>query len=227
MSSQVSAKVKAHTRYVLADGKTRVPGVTTITGRQLGWNTNVLTNWANRMGLDGVDTKKYTDDKADIGTLGHALCTNWLLKQDTDTGDYTQNQIDTAQNCALSFFEWAKGKKIKPILIEVPLASELHRYGGTVDIYAEVDGVLELVDLKTGGGIHPEFMVQVGGGYAMLLAEHGHKVERVRILNIPRGEDESFLEKVIGPGQRETAAMIFLNCLANHRLEKMLSGRGK
>lgn len=226
MSSRVSAKVKAHIRYVLKDG-TRVPGVTTITGRQLGWNTNVLTSWANRMGLDGIDTKKYTDDKADIGTLGHAFCTNWLLGKDTDTSDYAQNQIDAAENCALSFFEWATGKKIKPILIEEPLVSEFHRYGGTVDIYAEVDGALELIDLKTGGGIYPEFLVQVGGGYAALLAEHGHRVGRARILNIPRGEDESFLEEMIGPEQRETATAIFLNCLANHRLEKALNGRGK
>ena len=226
MSNLASSKVKAHTRYVLADG-TRVPGVTTITGRQLGWNKEVLNGWSNRMGLDGIDTKKYVNDKADIGTLGHALCTNWLLDQPTDTSDYTANQIDTAQNCALSFFEWAKGKRIQPILIEVPLVSEIHRYGGTVDIYAEINGVLELCDLKTGGGLYPEFSVQVAGGYAMLLAEHGHKVERVRILNIPRGEDESFLEKVVGPEAREVASAIFLNCLANHRLEKQLNGRGK
>ena len=225
MSKRVSSKVKAHTRYVLADG-TRVPGVTTITGRQLGWNKDVLTKWANRMGRDQIDTSKYTSDKADIGTLGHAFCTDHLLGKDTDTSDYTANQIETAENCALSFFEWAKGKRIKPILVEVPLVSEFHRYGGTVDIYAEVDGVLELVDLKTGKGIYDEFIVQVGGGYTMLLNEHGHKVERVRILNIPRGDDESFGEKVVGREARETAAMIFLNCLANHRLEKALNGRG-
>ena len=69
------SKTKAHTRYRLTDG-TIVPGVTTVTGSQLGWNKQVLINWANRIGLTEIDSTKYKDDKADIGTLAHQMITD-------------------------------------------------------------------------------------------------------------------------------------------------------
>jgi hypothetical protein len=217
------SKVKAHIRYKLEDG-TIVPGVTTITGSQIGWSKQALINWANRIGLQGISASKYKDDKADIGTLAHEMVTNWLLKQDTDTSDYSQNQIDAAENSTLSFHEWAKSKEIEPILIEEALVSQKHEFGGKSDIYARINGVLELNDLKTGSGIYEEMIIQVSA-YAHLLEENGHPVERVRILNIPRTEDERFMEQVISKQQLEVAWKIFLNCLANYQLRKKLNGR--
>lgn len=215
--------VKAHIRYKLEDG-TIVPGVTTITGSQIGWNKQVLINWANRIGLQGISSTKFKDDKADIGTLGHAMVTDWLLKLETDTSDYSQNQISAAENSALSFHEWTKGKRIEPVLIEKPLVSEKHRYGGMSDIYAVIDNAYELVDLKTGSGIYEEMIIQVAA-YEHLLAENGFKVDKVRILNIPRTEDERFMEQILGEKQRKVAWKIFLNCLENYQLRKKLNGK--
>lgn len=217
------SKSKAHIRYKLADG-TIVPGVTTITGDQLGWNKRALINWANRMGLKGIDSNKYKDDKADIGTLAHSMVTDWLLGIKTDTSDYSKNQIQAAENSALSFFEWAKNRRIKPILVEIPIVSERYRFGGKPDIYAAIDGDLELIDLKTGSGIYEEMIIQVAA-YAKLLTEGGHEVESVRILNIPRTEDEAFIERVMGTKQREVAWKIFYNCLKNYQLRKKMNGK--
>ena len=218
------SKTKAHTRYKLADG-TIVPGVTTITGSQLGWNKQALITWANNIGLKGISASKYKDDKADIGTLAHAMVTDWLLEIKTDTSDYSKNQIEAAENSALSFFEWAKNKKIKPILIETPFVSEEYKFGGKPDIYGKIDNSLELIDLKTGSGIYEEMIIQVAA-YGKLLVESGHKVETIRILNIPRTEDEAFIERVIGKKQREIAWKIFLNCLNNYQLRRMINGMG-
>lgn len=217
------SKTKAHIRYRTVDGEI-CPGVTTITGSQLGWNTQVLINWANRMGLKGIDSSKYKDDKADIGTLAHAMVTDWLLGIKTDTSDYSKNQIGVAENSALSFYEWAKNKQIKPILVEIPFVSEKYKFGGKPDIYAHIDGSLELIDLKTGSGIYEEMIVQVAA-YEMLFVENGHPVETVRILNIPRTEDEAFVERVIGKKQREIAWKIFRNCLSNYQLRKKMNGK--
>ncbi|NIT03436.1 hypothetical protein GTO10_00620 [Candidatus Saccharibacteria bacterium] len=164
------------------------------------------------------------DDKADIGTLAHAMVTDWLLKQETDTSDYSANQITQAENSALSFFEWAKGKQIEPVLIEKPLVSEKHGFGGTADIFAVIDGAAELIDLKTGSGIYEEMFVQVAA-YRQLLIESKYKVECVRILNIPRSEDERFKEEKISDKQCEVAWEIFLNCLENYQLRKKLNGK--
>jgi len=212
-------KSKAHTRYKLTDGSPAV-GVTTVTG-QLGWNKQILVNWANKKGLEGINTSKYVDDKAEIGTLAHKIVTDNLLGNTTCTDDYSMNQIKSAQNSADTFFRCAKGKKIEPILIETPLVSELG-YGGTPDIYAKIDGVNELIDLKTGNQIYNDMVIQVAA-YRELLYENGHRATRVRILNIPRTKGESFVEKVISTEARSVAWEIFIKLLEIYNLKKELS----
>ena len=213
-------KTKAHARYKLPDGK-RCPGVTTITG-MLGWNKQILVNWANKKGLEGVDTNKFVDDKAEIGTLAHKIVTDSLLGNTTSTDDYSMNQIKSAQNSADSWFNWARGKKIEPILIEDPLVSESLGYGGTPDIFAKIDGVNELIDLKTGAGIYDEMVIQVTA-YQQLLHENGHEIGDVRILNIPRTKGESFIERHISPEMGGVAWEIFIHCLKIYNLRKEIS----
>ncbi len=185
-------KSKAHTIYKNKEGK-RVPGTTTITGQL---NKPALISWANKMGLNGIDTSKYVSDKADIGSLAHAMITDKLIGKPTITDDYSKNQISAAENAVLSYYEWEKSHKVEVVFVEKPLVSDIYEFGGTADIYAKVDGVLELIDLKTGSGIYSEHFYQVSA-YVQLLREHGYPVERARILNIPRAEDESFQERII------------------------------
>ena len=147
MKVDTAKKNMTHTVYKLADG-TRVPGVTTITG-ELGWAKETLCKWHNKMGIAGVDTGKYVDEKADIGTLAHAMITDDLVEKLTVTDEYSQYQIDQAENSYLSFCEWRRTHKIKVIAVEMQMVSELLRFGGTMDILAEVDDILELIDLKS------------------------------------------------------------------------------
>lgn len=217
------SKTKAHTRYRLK--KTEqfpkgeiVPGTTTVTGGQLAWNKRTLMAWANRMGLKGIDSSKYADDKADIGTLAHAFVTNELMGKETDTSDFAANQIKEAENAVLSFYEWQKHHDWgTPLFVEKSLVSEKHKYGGMVDIYWIIDGRRELTDLKT-GGVWPEHFVQVGGGYAQLLQENHFRVERIRILNIPRTKDEEFSDIILPNSDKYW--QVFEHCLALHELKK-------
>ena len=212
------SKDKPHTIYKTADGK-RVPGVTTITS-ELGWSKRTLINWANRKGLEGVDTTKYVDDKADIGTLAHLMITNQLQGIKTSTDDYSKNQIKSALNSVKSFDAWAKEHKIEPELIEEPLVSNLLNFGGTADIYGKIDGTLELIDLKTGKAIYDEHLIQVGGGYDLLLTENDYPTNKVRILNIPRADSERFSEHEIE--NLKECKSVFINCLNNYQLHKKI-----
>lgn len=210
-------KFKAHVIYKNSEGK-RVPGVTTITS-ELGWNTRVLIDWANRMGLEGTDTKVYVDDKADIGTLAHLIITNQLQGIHTNMDDYSKNQIVAALNSVKSFDAWAKEHKIEPILIEEPMVSDEYGFGGTLDIYAKMDGKLDLIDLKTGKGIYDEHLIQVGGGYTILLHE-SKLVDNIRILNIPRTKNEKFVDHVIE--NIPECIDVFLNCLKIYQAHKII-----
>lgn len=183
------SKSKVHTVYKLKNGK-RVPGVTTITGQLA---KPALVHWAWDLGCKGIDYKKFTDDKADIGTLAHAMVVAHLDGTEPDTDDYSKAQIDQAENCLLSFYEWEKGKQIEVYHAEEPMVSESERYGGTPDIFANVNGVATLIDLKTGKAIYDEYVLQLAA-YAHLLCENMDQPAPVScmILRIGRDESEGF-----------------------------------
>ena len=221
MKDKFKKKSAAHIRYYTKDG-VRVPGVTTIVG-MLGWNTRILMNWANKLGLEGIESAKYVDEAADIGKLTHQMCVDWLKGEKPDLSDYTPNQVKAAKVAMKKFKEWSEERKLKPFLLEEPLVSEAHRYGGTLDIYGETkQGARELIDLKTGSGIYDEMVIQVAGGYYQLLREQGIKVDKVRILNIPRTKDETWQEREVSKQKCALAWKIFKACLTIYRVKKEL-----
>jgi len=207
-------KSKAHIRYELPDG-TKVPGVTTVLGVL---NKPALVIWANRLGLQGIDSSKYRDEMADIGTLAHQMIIDHFNKIATDTSDYSETQIDLAENCLLSFYEWEKGHDIKVIMAEAPLVSELG-FGGTIDCYCMLDGVATLLDFKTGKAIYPEMFYQLAA-YAELLRERGYLVSASRILRIGRDNDEGFEERTVGKLDKQWE--MFAHCLAIYNLQREL-----
>ena len=180
-----------HKPYML-DGK-RVPSVTTITGCMDFGKSNGLMRWASRLGLQGIDAVGYRDETAEIGTLAHSIVEWHLTGQTPDFTDVPQERQNAALDSARSFFAWLDEHEVETIESETALVSREYRYGGRIDLYAKIDGLLTLLDVKTGKGIHWEAAVQVAGGYKRLLEENGRTVERVVILNIPRSDDESFL----------------------------------
>lgn len=183
---------KAHIVYKTSDGS-RVPGATTITGLL---NKPYLVKWANNLGLEGIDSSKYTDEAAAIGTLAHEMVQANLIGQTADTSMFSPLQVELAENSVLSFLEWKSRHTIVPIICEQPMVSDKLRFGGTVDCYCMLDGVPTLLDFKTGKAIYEEYFVQVSA-YKALLEEAGHPVKRVQILRIGRDETEGFEERAI------------------------------
>jgi len=210
-------KVKAHQKYYLKDG-TLVPGTTTILSVLA---KPALIKWANNLGLKGIDSNKYRDEKAEIGTLAHYLIECELKGQTPDTSDYSKNQIDQAENSLLSFYEWMKNHKLEVIGSEMQLVSEKYRYGGTVDCFGILDGVPTLIDFKTSNAIYPEMLHQLAA-YKQLLKENGYEVKKARILRIGRDETEGFEERLCT--NLKLHWEIFKHCLAIYNLQKQLKG---
>jgi hypothetical protein len=212
-TEQVTKRSRAHTTYTLQDG-TAVPGVTTILSVL---NKPALVKWANNLGLQGIDSSKYVDEKAAIGTLAHQMIADYLRSVETDTSEYSKVQIDQAENAVLSFLEWEKTHHIKPILVEEPMVSELYKFGGTIDCLGQINGNLCLLDFKTSSGVFPEMMIQVVA-YRQLLIEHGHKVDQVTILRIGRTPDEGFEDRLVN--EVDKCWQIFQHCLEIYRLQR-------
>ena len=209
-------KDKIHTVYKLKNGK-KVPGVTTIISILA---KPALIHWAWDLGTKGVDYRKFRDDKADIGSLAHYLIMCYLKKETPDTSDYSKKQIDQAENCIISFFEWKKMHSFEPILIESPLVSEKYKFGGTPDLLAKINGEYCLIDFKTGKGIYVNDMFPQLAAYSHLLQENNYKITNSRILRIGREESEGFEERLIQ--DIEPYWEIFKNCLSIYNIRRRL-----
>ena len=129
------AKVLAHQRYRTTDGEL-VPGATTILNVI---NKPYLIQWANRLGLEGVDTNKYRDEAAAIGTLSHYLVECELKGETPDLKDYTPAQTFRSAYALASYHAWraAEAETMESIGVELRLVSDKYRFGGTLDFYRE------------------------------------------------------------------------------------------
>jgi len=213
MAEQTTKRSRAHTIYTLKDGTT-IPGVTTILSIL---NKPALVSWANKLGLQGIDSTKYVDEKAAIGTLAHEMIADYLRGKETDTSEYSKVQIDQAENAVLAFFEWEKTHHIEPIMVEKSLVSEQYQFGGTIDCLGKINGNRHLLDFKTSRGIFPEMLVQLAA-YRQLLIEAEYPVDKVTILRIGRSPDEGFEERLVN--ELDKRWLIFQHCLEIYRLQK-------
>jgi hypothetical protein len=181
--------------YALADG-TLVPGVTTIVRLR---DKPFLKDWAFRVakenpGLSSI--RDYTDDLARIGTCAHHILMSELSGMTAYLGDFTPNEVEAAQHSIDKYHRWAQGKVIVVHEVEGQVISERHRFGGTFDFYAVVDGLFTIADLKTGARIYREYVEQ-GAAYAEAKKEMGQPVEQVLILQMGRTEGEGFSEEPV------------------------------
>lgn len=219
MKEKITEKVKAHTRYKNKDGKI-VPGVTTITGI-LG--KPALVKWANNLGLKGIDSTKYVDEKASCGTLAHLMVECECKGTEPSFDDYTGNQIKVATVSFKKFIDWRFKNDFTIIKSELQLVSEVYQFGGCCDIYAMLNGKKTLLDVKTSKGIFSEMKTQVGGGYKILLEENGYEVEDVRILRLGRDEDEGFEDKQVS--KLDLHKKKFIYCREIYEINKQLRGK--
>lgn len=220
MATAAPSRAKQHTIYRLADG-TRVPGVTTVLGVL---DKPGLVPWANGLGLEGIRVNEYRDELAQIGTLAHYLIMCDLTGQSPDVREYSAVQQDKAAQSIRSWQAWRRAHAIEVIATECPLVSEQYRYGGTLDIYAMIDGKPTLADIKTAKAVYSENKTQVVA-YRMLISEHAQRqkwplCEDLLVLRVGRELGEGFEECPVDHGHERWK--IFLACLQVYQLQKVV-----
>lgn len=131
---------------------------------------------------------------SEIGTQVHALV-EWNLRQSLGQQVGPEPRVlDKAQWGFMAWQDWAQAVNLKPIYIEQMVYSRTHRYAGTMDLLAEVDGVVTLVDFKTGKSIYGEAHLQ-NVAYQMALKEMGHAAPAAGlIVRLPKVETDPGFE---------------------------------
>ena len=139
-------------KYVLADG-TPVVGVTTVLGRFK--ESGALIQWAYKRGKAGLDLYGSRDEAADVGSLIHAM-----VEADIHGLPLPEVPPEFADRCASGFRAWRTwrdGRNMEIVATEVPIVSERHRFGGTIDAIGKDANGLCLLDWKSSNGVYADY----------------------------------------------------------------------
>ena len=187
------------------DGK-RVPGVTTIIskcsekGGLKWWAAKLAANmFADEIRkLDELPTendlarihdlayyahRNSVQAAATAGTIAHDMVEQFIVSNTTEFDvqekfDCTEEIADHATTAFGGFLEWFGANKIEVTHTELPLLSQKHRFGGTLDgaggcgAAILVKGKRSLLDWKTSNGLYVDHLIQVAGGYKILWNEN-------------------------------------------------------
>jgi len=215
MNEAVQKKYKAHQIYQDKAGEI-IPSVTTILSVL---NKPALVKWANNLGLQGIDSSKYTDAMATIGTLAHYLIECHLLEFKPLLAEYSKDDISKAETAMIKYLDWEGQNKLEPKLVEAQVVSEKYRFGGRIDLYGKLNGEMTLIDFKTCKAIYPEMICQLAA-YKYLLEENGYPVKNSMILRVGRDENEGF--EIRRGGNLSDHWSIFAHCLGIYQLRQKI-----
>ena len=172
------------------------------------------------------------DEAAAIGTQVH----EWIEKHIRDTiagkslsaswwhkGDEHAKHM---QNCTDAFLKWETDTKPTYLECEGLIYNPELKYAGKFDYRAEIDGVREFGDFKTGGRLYPESGLQLAGyrkaaGYAR--PELRSAAGRLVLLNKETGEYD---ERYYTPAELDTHEEAFGHLVALYEWRKASRRKG-
>lgn len=120
--------------------------------------------------------KQFKKEAADIGTLIHEWCEGFIRYKLGEEG-YEKPELPDAEKekavrlGAEAFLQWVIEHKVNFISTEQVVYSRTHGFVGTVDIIAEVDGRLAVVDLKSSNGLYNSVRLQTAAYAAAYMEE--------------------------------------------------------
>lgn len=187
-----TTKKKTRRNYKRADGS-KAPSVTELVKGNIGWGSQRLMAWANRVGREGLTTHKASKDARDAGTLCHDWLEDFVSGLEVDVTEKPDKVSETAWASAVRSYQHAMDlwrderlwDRLEPELIEVQMIATDESFGGTPDLVCTLDGTLTVLDYKTGRSLNPEILLQLGGYCELLRDTRGLVVESVGVMHLP------------------------------------------
>ena len=123
--------------------------------------------------MNASDKKR--DEAANIGSLVHnSIDTSTKL---TDFTGLSPEDRNSYLSCMNAYDTWRKEHDVQAILREYTVYSPTLCYAGTLDLLAEINGVLTLVDFKTSNAIYYEHELQLAAYMIPLMDVYGDEIE--------------------------------------------------
>ncbi len=171
-------------------------------------------------GLKAADREK--QKAATIGTAVHAGI-EWHLRTQLGEDAGPEPRLPEAAAWALeSWKDWAEKVALEPLAIERVVYCEDCGYAGTMDLYARVQGILTVLDWKTGRAIYPEAFLQ-NVAYRHAARRQGMRSVQGLVIRLPKALDDAAWEAMLMP---ETVTLEdFLAALRLWRWQRRMEGR--
>jgi hypothetical protein len=131
---------------------------------------------------------------ADIGTQAHKAIEHRFHVALGHAVGPEPRLTDKSLWAFMAFEDWAREHHVRPILVEQTVWHPGLRYAGTLDVLAEVDGEIAVVDFKTGKSIYSEAHLQ-NAAYQTALVAMGHQQPTTGyIVRLPKRDDDPAFE---------------------------------
>lgn len=160
---------------------------------------------------------KSTTGAADLGSLIH----EWIekfLKAGLSKQPLPKKPINKEMKNAIEgFLDWSKQHKVKFISSERKIYSRKHKYAGTLDAEAVVDGKATIIDFKTGNALYPESFLQAAAYLSAREEEDKTACEGgIKIIRLAKGDKEKaitpFEVKEVARKEIPNLLKVFLAC---------------
>lgn len=174
-------KYSEHSTYINKK-EVEVPSVTTIIKLL---NKPFIAKWANSLGWKRQSYDKVLEESANKGTFVHETLHEYLFKEGKKFDLSNPEVLNFLYENLNTFKEFEKDYDIKPIWGEKSFS--LDKFGGTVDLYCELNNKYTILDFKTSKRFYSSHFIQLGA-YIQLLEANDYKVEQVAILRIREGD---------------------------------------
>lgn len=153
---------------------------------------------ATRLGQTRAHARA-SDKAKDVGTQCHKLI-EWALRKAMGQTLPEPKASDAALVAFMAFQDWLTAHRVRPLAIEQTVYHPRLGYAGTLDLVAEVDGRIAVIDFKTSKAIYGEHHLQ-NVAYQDALIELGHwRADVGYIVRVPKS-----LEEVTGAEPCEVA----------------------
>jgi hypothetical protein len=171
--------------YYFKDG-VRAPSVTTIIGARK-FGVDGLIGWAYKMGKEGKCLDEARTRACSAGSLAHDMIEQYVngtepfIPEPNDGSGYDVEMIRLARQGFESFMEWFEQSRINIIETEMPLVSELFRFGGCPDAVGMQGEEVCLLDWKISNAVYHDYLYQLAA-YKQLVEENRDlKITRVHL----------------------------------------------
>lgn len=213
---KIEFKENCHGYWLLGDKKIRLCGVTTYIGVKdksaalIPWAVGETVNYIRDhlddlqkdpnelLKLAKAEAERQKQEAADLGTQIHKWCEEYIRGNNPEMPE--DDKVLTGVN---SFLEWMSQNKAKFLETEKVVYSKKYGYVGTLDIVAEIDGKLYLIDIKTGNGLYSEVKMQTAAYLMAEIEETGREFAGRWALRISKETEDDYKAKMAKKGKED------------------------